>query len=92
MQDRYRRLDEILLRRTAGPYIGSKAERLRPSTTLPLYPQKQTSERTSSLSVQCHKPTCRLIDHLVGTGEYGGRYRNAEHLGGLQIDNQLEFD
>ena len=25
MQDRYRRPDEILLRRTAGPYIGSKA-------------------------------------------------------------------
>jgi hypothetical protein len=23
MQDRYRRIDEILLRRTAGPYIGS---------------------------------------------------------------------
>ena len=25
MQDRYRQLDEILLRRTAGPYIGSFA-------------------------------------------------------------------
>ena len=25
MQDRYRQLDEILLRRTAGPYIGSIA-------------------------------------------------------------------
>jgi hypothetical protein len=25
MQDRYRQLDEILLRRTAGPYIGSQA-------------------------------------------------------------------
>ena len=23
MQDRYRQIDEILLRRTAGPYIGS---------------------------------------------------------------------
>jgi hypothetical protein len=28
MQDRYRRIDEILLRRTAGPYIGSKTEKL----------------------------------------------------------------
>jgi hypothetical protein len=25
MQDRYRRIDEILLRRMAGPYIGSNA-------------------------------------------------------------------
>jgi len=25
MQDRYRQLDEILLRRTAGPYIGVKS-------------------------------------------------------------------
>jgi len=28
MQDRYRRPDEILLRRTAGPYIGSFAKDL----------------------------------------------------------------
>jgi len=26
MQDRYRQLDEILLLRTAGPYIGSQAD------------------------------------------------------------------
>jgi hypothetical protein len=26
MQDRYRRIDKILLRRTAGPYIGSKRQ------------------------------------------------------------------
>ena len=28
MQDRYRRIDKILLRRTAGPYIGVKLDRV----------------------------------------------------------------
>ena len=43
MQDRNRQLDENLLRRTAGPYIGSEAEILKASTTSPLYPQKRKS-------------------------------------------------
>src|SRR5215831_13904444 len=36
-----------LLHRTAGPYIGSKGEELRVSTTSPLLSREPTSERTS---------------------------------------------
>ena len=35
---------------------------------------------------------CRsLFDHLVAAGEQGGRNFNAERLGGLKIEDQLEF-
>jgi len=37
MQDRYRQLDEILLRRTAGPYIRVNSFRLKMSVARPLY-------------------------------------------------------
>ena len=33
----------------------------------------------------------RLIDHLVGGGEQRGRHGEAEHPGGLGVDDQLEF-
>ena len=32
-----------------------------------------------------------LFDHLVGTGEQRGRHSEAERLGGLEVDHQLEF-
>jgi hypothetical protein len=33
----------------------------------------------------------RLFDHLVGAGKHGCRYRQAEHLGGLEIDDRFEL-
>ena len=32
-----------------------------------------------------------LFDHLVGTGEQGGRNSETEHLGRFQVDHELEF-
>jgi hypothetical protein len=42
MQDRVCRIDENLLQRTAGPYIGVKSAVWTISLAFPVYPDKQT--------------------------------------------------
>lgn len=61
MQDRYRRLDGILLRRTAGPYIGSDADLRRTARYLrrtarlcPLWAREQAFRAL-------HATHCRLL-------------------------------
>src|SRR5437764_10703630 len=56
MQDRYRQIDEMLLRRTAGPYIGSKGEELGLSRSSQHCPSERTSLRRSGASGSRHKP------------------------------------
>ena len=40
--------------------------------------------------MQCSK-TNNLLDHLVGAQQNGWRHRKAERLGGLEVDDHLEF-
>src|SRR5262245_32940015 len=37
------------------------------------------------------EPPFTSFDHLVGTGEHSVRYRQAERLGGLEVDHKLIF-
>jgi hypothetical protein len=37
------------------------------------------------------RTAARLFDHLVGTREQRGRNLNANRLGGLEVDDQLDF-
>ena len=44
------------------------------------------------MSAKCQKRTSarQLFDHLVGSGQQTG-HRDAERLGGLEVDHQLEL-
>ena len=68
----------------------------------PLYPRKRTWLSTVMMSALGHKQThalqhttctyCRyLLDHLVGAAEQCEWHSQAESLGGLEIDDQLNF-
>jgi hypothetical protein len=98
MQDRYRRIDEILLRRTAGPYIW--VIRYRGSQQYPPF-----NVRFSPFATILHcVATCRevpqadsapqqtppLFNYFVSAGEQRRRHREPERVGGLQVDHQLE--
>jgi hypothetical protein len=58
----------------------------------PLYPQKQTSCSTVAMSALCQKQTSTAsFDHLVGAPEQWEWHGQAESLGGLEINDQLNF-
>ena len=72
MQDRHRQLDEILLRRTAGPYIGSIASFLACSGDVCLSPDSNrladVPGRPKGANSCREKPqqVVSLFDHFVG--------------------------
>ena len=59
--------------------------------------QKQACVAHKAMSAVCQKrngcmeQTASLFDHLVGTREQHRRHREAKRLGGLEINDQLEF-
>jgi len=92
MQDRHRRIVEIFLLRTAGPYIRVKPgkspiEQLW-SAVRPSPDSAQTSRHFSEvpLTDPCSAASATLLDDLIGAGEQRVRHSEAERLGGFEID------
>src|SRR5262245_8617839 len=67
------------------------------STLCPLYPRKRTCAVQLGMSAMDQKRTHAaqqkrsLINHLVGTREHGRWNSEAQGVGGLKIDHQLEL-
>jgi hypothetical protein len=59
--------------------------------SLPIYPDKQTFSEPYGMSQRCQDRTWALLFNcFVGAREHFGRNFEAERLGGLEIDDQLE--
>src|SRR5262249_15137075 len=92
MQDRIRPLDEVLLQRTAGPYIGSEADIARSPSHVRFTPKSgQTADRLICLLcamsglMQCNKKSSiRSPRRRVAV-----RNRQAERLRRFEIEHQL---
>src|SRR6516225_1739478 len=59
----------------------------------PLYPQKRTLKLSNEMSALCQKQTFTAsLDHLVGGDKKCLRHCEAERLGGLEVNHQVELD
>ena len=52
-------------------------------------PNVPTSDLSICSKQRAQKPV--LLDQFIGPGEQGGRNREAERLGSLEVDDQLDF-
>jgi hypothetical protein len=60
--------------------------------SLPVCPDQRTSRNAVGMSEKCPKPVvATLFDHLIGAGKQRWRDVEAERLGGLEIEDELEF-
>jgi hypothetical protein len=62
----------------------------------PLHPPSRTMLDAVGMSQTCHMQTHApqqkgLFDHLIGAGEQRGRHRQAQRLGGLEIDREFDL-
>src|SRR6516164_2077453 len=86
----------LLVRRVYDRF-GSKAEKRDLSIRCPLYPRKRTLSDATGMSALCQKRTfalqqiASLFDHLVDAGEQLRRHFEAERLGRMQVDGELEL-
>jgi hypothetical protein len=67
------------------------------SNQCPLYPQKRTLELSREMSAlrqkRTHAPqqTVFLFDYLISASEQWQRHRDAERLGGLEVDSEFNL-
>ena len=56
------------------------------------FPAPTPKERSAPGHNQTHAPQQKgLFDHLIGAGEQRGRHRQAQRLGGLEIDREFDL-
>jgi SCO1/SenC len=68
-----------------------KGRHMQRKKSCPLCPRKRTCAMQLGMSAKGHKRTLRLLDHLIGSSKKSGRDREAECLGGLQVDDIKYF-
>ena len=91
--DRHRRCGLLVARKLVPDVrFGSKADIRSAKSLCPLYPRKRTCAAHEPMYAKCQKRTlARLFDDLVGASDECVRDVNAQCLGSLEVDGQLDL-